>query len=563
MKFELDKNFEIEGKTYDLSEEIDKFIEERFKKGVCYGEIDPVANSYDAEDWCIVHHTTLGKDRIFKIENIYKEDGKYFIETTDENAISLLKTGNCKFSKRVFVDSDDVTEDIKAFTIITIDIVINQYEIANLISKIKYKLDKIKEGTFFGNKISIEYYSAEKNNSLGNDYIETREFVKLKINDKYEYKGDLATLLYGRIEPIPIRFFFRYLDQITEEKDIKKDIYIEEYTGCNINFYKDELAGYKKIFEFIVDNTESYNIEDKISISGFKGYGYKNLVFVVSYANSGNIIRTIRYCNSFLFFIRNEFKMPILDYINLVKDTKDLNKIETPYRLSFLSCLKNFSEKDMDDLLKLIDNLPKDEYETILLANHSMKEDGYDVTSYHNTYKIVGEDDDTYKRYISMIFGNNRENVNILSEDNKSLYITIPKETLEEKFGVLYFDKSNQFFHKKDNIFSEGGEVFTVLKDRMFNNHKIFCVDIKNPSFALSKMPEELVDYIEEIFKNQRFDINDVYRRFEKYRDKYIKLFNTLEESDILEYFEENKVASTEDLFNEFIKIKKLFTDNK
>ena len=122
MKFELNKFYELDGKTYDVSYAIDKYIEnDRYKHGVNYGEINPVANKRDPEDWMTVHRD-LGENRIFKFENITKEGDKYFVEINHPFAIKLLQSGDCKFSKRSFVD---ISSEIPRFEIITLDIVLN------------------------------------------------------------------------------------------------------------------------------------------------------------------------------------------------------------------------------------------------------------------------------------------------------------------------------------------------------------------------------------------------------------------------------------------------------
>ena len=324
MKFELSRFFELEGKTYDISYAIDKYIEsDRYKHGVNYGEIFPIANERDPKDWATVHKD-LGENRIFKIESIVKEGYKYFVEINHPMAIKLLQSGDCKFSKRSFID---MSKDEPEFQIITLDIVFTDEKayLMNNITLLDYKLEKIKEGTWFDNKVRIKYYSLHDNDIAIGNYINNKEFVILEVNSIEVFKGDIQSLLYGSIiEQDMFTWFLRYLDvkgdKITPENEIRKF-----YTDYNLLWFTPETC-YKSIFEYkgLELKNNKYKCSNNFNLNIFTTDS-RTKYFTVSNEENKNTIEWFEDENRALKYIREEFKISIKDYMKLSKSIKNLN----------------------------------------------------------------------------------------------------------------------------------------------------------------------------------------------------------------------------------------------
>ena len=122
-----------------------------------------------------------------------------------------------------------------------------------------YKLNKVKRGTFFNHDIELKFYSAD------NDKAVIKEFVKLYVDEKEVFKGDLDVLLNGNVKPIVFKKYMLYLID-TPDVVIPENIIVKENTN-NIDWYKDPVTDYKLVSDI------SFRVisERPIRISYFTG----------------------------------------------------------------------------------------------------------------------------------------------------------------------------------------------------------------------------------------------------------------------------------------------------
>ena len=567
MKFELNKIFEIEGEAYDISYAIDEYMNsERYKHGENYGEIEPIANERDAEDWTTIHRD-LGENRIFKFE-ITKEDDKYFVELNHPVATELIQSGNCKFSKRSIIDT---SEDEPKFKIITLDIVLNELEITKHIAKASYRLEKIKEGDWFGNKIRMEYYTITDKNVIGYEYISPVDFVILSINGKEVFKGELDTLMYGSIEPSIFRHFIRSLNNKGDNVEISeaKEIIEIHYTKNNRNWYVTSITPYILEYEYngleTLNDKLKYN-DSKVNFAAFStNTSYPLYIFY--YENTGDVIKIFERQQKALEFIIGEFKISLYDFTEIRRRMKDL---DLDHKRNIINLFPHFNDIDTLDkkiskLEYLKDRLPDDEPDIIRQSSRGLntKLRFHFMNKAVNKYRVLGIKDEvlnlvtigTPDDYIHKIF---------VSEDMKNIFVEIPKDVLKEDLGInisTQYDKKDFYIVGDDNITPDDyKKIFTVFYyDNEFRGHHI-CVNVTD-NIITNIMSCGIIKYINEKYGEYLPNILDSTKRFLSNIEKNTKLYNMIDKRELGEYFNLYKdgVLSEEDdaVLEELIKIRK------
>lgn len=545
MKFELSRFFELEGKTYDISYAIDKYIEsDRYKRGINYGEIFPIANERDSEDWATVHKD-LGENRIFKFENINKEGDKYFVEIYHPMAVKLLQTGDCKFSKRSFID---FSGSVPEFEIITLDIVFTDEKtyLMNNITLLDYKLEKIKEGTWFDNKVRIKYFSlCDDDIAIGN-YINNKEFVILEVNDMEVFKGDIKSLLYGDIiKPDMFSWFLRYLDvkgdKVTPENELRNF-----YTDYNLLWFTPETC-YKSIFEYkgLELKNNRYKCSNNFNLNIFTTTDSRTKFFAISNDDNKNVIEWFDDEKRALEYIREEFKISVDDYMKLSKDiNKNLHlKDRGKNTIDIIPYLKEDISNKIEKLHKLADSIPDRDTSIVHKSANDLDTDliFYFKNKALNKFKILGKVEE-YKECIYIGVPNSSYKKYILvSKDMKDIFVTIPSDVLEDRYDInIIHDKNSEYFammgRKPEFSLENCKNMFTPLYD-IEDKRLYICVNIKDTTvFNLSG---KILGYIDDKYGKYlyEYDIEALCKQLLDNVEENTRIFNSIDRQELGEYF--------------------------
>lgn len=573
MKFELNKYFELNGNDYDISYAIDEYIEsDRFKKGDNYGEISPIAKEHDTADWTTVHKD-LGEDRIFKIENITKEDDKYFVEINHPKAIEILQSGNSKFSKRSLID---YSSDIPKFSIITLDIVLDKLGILEYTAKTNYRLEKVKEGNWFGHKVRLEYFTINDKNVIGYEYIRPDDFVNLIIDDKTVFKGDLSTVMYGNIKPSIFRKFIWFLHTKGHDVEIRteKDIVEKHYTESNIKWYESPMSLYKMEYEYtgleVLNDENKYNDDSKVNFAVYTTNTEGRPLYIFYYENTGDIIRLIDREQKAFEFLMSDFKLSLWDFNEIRRRIKDLELKNKKRVLNVLSYIDDDKENLVDKIKKLEDlkdQIPERETDIVSVSTRSLITNlrFYLMNKAVNKYKLLGQKD----KFLDLIYigmPEDYDNHIFVSEDMKDILVEIPKDILKHEFGVnIEYDKNDYFMLGNVDFRTEDcKKVFTVFYDDEYR-HTHVCVNMKATDI-LSIIPYDIIYYINETYGRYLHDITELCKEFLDNVEKLTKLHNTIDKKELGEYFglyKDGVLLSEEDdsILDELIKIRRATLD--
>lgn len=545
MRFELSRFFELEGKTYDISYAIDKYIEsDRYKRGVNYGEIFPIANERDPKDWATVHKD-LGENRIFKFENITKEDGKYFVEINHPVAIKLLQSGDCKFSKRSFIG---FSGGVPEFQIITLDIVFTDEKIylMNNITLLDYKLDKIKEGTWFDNKVRIKYYSLHDNDIAIGNYINNKEFVILEVNSIEVFKGDIQSLLYGSIiEQDMFTWFLRYLDvkgdKVTPENELRKF-----YTDYNLLWFTPETC-YKSIFEYkgLELKNNRYKCSNNFNLNIFTTTDSRTKYFAISNDDNKNTIEWFDDERRALNYIREEFKISIKDYMKLSKSIKNLDlkhRGKNTIDITLYLIKENISDK-IEKLQTLADSIPDTDTSIVHKSSNRLDTDliFYFKNKALNKFKVLGEVEE-YKECIYIgVPNSNYKKCILVSKDMEDIFVVIPTDVLEDRYDInIIHDKDSEYFammgRKPEFSLENCKNMFTPLYD-IEDKRLYICVNIKDATvFNLS---DDILGYIDDKYGKYlyEYDIEASCKQFLDEVEENTRIFNSVDKKELGEYF--------------------------
>lgn len=163
-----------------------------------------------------------------------------------------------------------------------------------------YKLNKVKRGTFFNHNIELKFYSTD------NDKTSIKEFVKLYVDEKEVFKGDLDVLLNRNVKPIVFKKYMLYLID-TPDVVIPENVIVKENTN-NIDWYKDPVTNYKLVSDL------SFRVisERPIRISYFTGNSFKYSKYIISRVDTGEIIESYSHLDSVIYFIRNNVILSFL-----------------------------------------------------------------------------------------------------------------------------------------------------------------------------------------------------------------------------------------------------------
>lgn len=566
MKFKLDKFFEFRGKSYDVSYAIDEYMDsDSYKHGV-YGEIYPVANKYDTKDWSIIHEN-LGENRIFKF-SITKENDDYFVEIDHPVAIELMQSGNCKFSKRSFIDE---SEDEPKFKIITLDIILNEVELFKYTSSVKYKIDRVKLGTWFGNSVRIEYFSILDKNIIGYNDIETKEFINLIINENCVFRGELRALLYGsNIKPDVFRKYLMFLDTKGIDVVIDHDIIEEHYTESNISWWHTPERCFNKVYYEdkgleLVNN--KYNTSNTFNLEIFTTDSKYTQYFVLYSEENGQVIQYFNKLKHVLDYIRENCRMSLQEYIRIKESIKDLD-------------LKNMEEckvdifpylnEDTGDIIEKINNLTAYVDRLPILTSGIIRQSSRDLDSdlifYYkdeaiNSFKVLGKEDQ-YEKCIFIRSSRNHQNYILVSEDFSKIFVEIPRrKVLKERFDInVVYDENSCDILGNDDEFSleKCKKIFTPLYDESDKSLYV-CVNIKDKNI-LDILPTSIMDHIYHKYGKYIDSIEYICKQFLKNVELNTKIFNSIDKKELGEYFGlyENGVLSEKNnsILNELIKIR-------
>lgn len=571
-EFELDKYVELDGKTYDISYAIDEYIEsDRFKKGDNYGEINPVANELDTFDWTTVHKD-LGEDRIFKIENVFKEDDKYFVVIEHPKAIELLHSGNCKISKRSLID---YSGDIPKFSIITLDIVLDKLGILKYTAKTNYRLEKVKESDWFGHKVRLEYFTINDKNVIGYEHIIPDDFVNLNIDGNTAFKGDLSTLLYGNVKPQIFKRFLYFLHTKGHDVEIRteKDIVENHYTESNIKWYENPMSLYKKEYEYtgleVLNDENKYNDDSKVNFVVYTTNTEGRPLFIFYYVNTGDIIRKIDREQEAFEFLMTEFKLSLWDFTEIRRKIKDLelkNKKRVLNVLPFVYKTENLEEK-INKLEELKDQIPESESDIVSMSTRGLITNlrFYLMNKAVNKYKLLGQKD----KFLNLIYigmPDDYDNHIFVSEDMKDILVEIPEDVLKDEIGInIQYNKEEFFMLGNDDISTEDcKKLFTVFYDDEYR-HTHICVNMK-ANDILSIIPYDIIYYINETYGRYLHDTTELCKKFLDNVEKLTKIHNTIDKKELGEYFglyKDGVLLSEEDdsVLDELVKIRRAMLD--
>ena len=424
-----------------------------------------------------------------------------------------------------------------------------------------YKLNKVKRGTFFNHNIELKFYSAD------NDKTAIKEFVKLYVDEKEVFKGDLDILLNGNIKPSVFKKYMLYLTNIPDVV-IPENVIVKENTN-NIDWYKDPVTDYKLVSDI------SFRVisERPIRISYFIGNSSKYNKYIISRVDTGEIIERYHHLDSVIYFIRNNVILSIREFINCINTFKLWEKLEYNKFLpvNITDCIKvpHDSLEKLDKWLYIIPNSVKDARYTAdrKINNNTML--SFTNGNYNgklHRYKKLGEKEEVYEelRSVRTCGYNSSTSFILLNIKENKLYVTIPHNTLKDQFGIIFNNNDKEF------IFTGGGniqynKIFDVLYDEEAKWAYV-CLSL-NTVFTdeniLNLLPYGMIDYINENFGEFLNDIFIKYEDFKELEEEYTKVATSLDKktiSDFLGIYDSTGSITDEDdlILDEYIKIKKV-----
>ena len=460
-------------------------------------------------------------------------------------AIKLLQSGDCKFSKRSFIDT---SKDEPEFEIITLDIVFTDEKtyLLNNITLLDYKLDKIKEGTWFDNKVRIKYYSLHDNDIAIGNYINNKEFVILEVNSIEVYKGDIESLLYGSIiEQDMFTWFVRYLDvkgdEVAPENELRKF-----YTDYNLMWFTPETC-YKSIFEYkgLELKNNKYKCSNNFNPNIFTTTDSRTKFFAISSEENKNTIEWFEDEKRALNYIREEFKISVQNYMKLSKSIKNLDlkyRRKNTIDITLYLIKENISDK-IEKLQTLADSIPDSDTSIVHESSNRLDTDliFYFKNKALNKFKVLGEVEE-YKECIYIGVPNSSYKKCILvSKDMKDIFVTIPSDVLEDRYDInIIHDKNSEYFammgRKSEFSLENCKNMFTPLYD-IEDKILYICVNIKDTTvFNLS---DDILGYIDDKYGKYLYecDIEALCRQFLDNVEENTRIFNSIDRQELGEYF--------------------------
>lgn len=424
-----------------------------------------------------------------------------------------------------------------------------------------YKLNKVKRGTFFNHDIELKFYSADNEKAV------IKEFVKLYVDEKEVFKGDLDVLLNGNVKPTVFKKYMLYLID-TPDVVIPENVIVKENTN-NIDWYKDPVTNYKLVSDL------SFRVisERPVRISYFSGNSFKYSKYIISRVDTGEIIERYHHLDSVIYFIRNNVILSIREFINCINTFKLWEKLEYNKFLpvNITDCIKvpNDSLEKLDKWLYIIPNSVKDARyiaDRKINSNTILSFFGGNYNGELHRYKKLGEKEEVYEelRAVRTRGYNSSTSFILLNMKENKLYVTIPHNTLKDQFGIIFNNNDKEF------IFTGGGniqynKIFDVLYDEEAKWAYV-CLSL-NTVFTdeniLNLLPYGMIDYINENFGEFLNDIYIKYEDFKELEEEYTKAATSLDKktiSDFLGLYDSTGSITDEDdlILDEYIKIKKV-----
>ena len=340
------------------------------------------------------------------------------------------------------MSSDDNTPK---FELITLDIVLNNVELLKHITEVEYKLDKVKEGTWFDNNIKIKYYSIYDKNIIGYNDIDCKNFVMLMINDKEVYRGELQSLLYGIIvEPDVFKWFLMYLNENGTDVIIDHDIIEKHYTDHDIRWWRTPDSCFKSVYEYkgleLVNN--KYNTSNNFNLEVFTTDSKYTQYFILYSEEDKGVIEYSNKFNHILNYIRNNCRISLNEYNKIIKDIKDLDlkNTEKGNKIDITLYLKSSHMDDtIEKLTEYVKALPDQDTGIVHQSARKLNTDliFYFKNKAINTFKVLGEVEE-YERCIYIgVPNSNYENYILVSEDLSKVFVEIPRyKILKDKFNI-------------------------------------------------------------------------------------------------------------------------------
>lgn len=429
----------------------------------------------------------------------------------------------------------------------------------------KYKLTKVKRGTFFNRETEMEFFSTDDEKS----YI--KEFVILYVDHETVFKGDLDILMNGNVDPVVFRKYMIYLIN-TPDVDILEETIIDEDVN-NIAWYKESVTNHKLVSDLIF---REYGDSDRlIKISYFTGNSSNYNKYIISHDDNGEILKIYYDLNSVIGFIRNNLLLSIIEFINCVNTFKSWEKKEgnkfLPVNIIDFTKVPFIrdSVKKLDKwLYKIPSSVENARYTADRVTNNSS------ILSFTNgnyngklhRYKKLGEKEEVYEELRAVRTSSYHSSISFIlmnSEENK-LYVTIPYTTLKEQFGISFYydDKGCSLFSDDDIPYHK---LFDVFYDED-NRWAYVCLSL-NTIFTddniIKVLPDGMLGYINENFGMFLENIFSKYAEFEELEEEYIKVATSLDKEVISNFLGLNKyvtdISRQDDLaLDEYIKIKKV-----
>ena len=429
-----------------------------------------------------------------------------------------------------------------------------------------YKLTKVKRGTFFNHDIELKYYSTNDDKS----YI--KEFVKLYIDEKIVFKGDLNILLDGNVEAPVFKKYMIYLIS-TPDVDINKDTIVEEYTN-SIDWYNDPATNYKLVsdLKFRVNGDE---FGDRlIKISYFKGNRFKYNMYIISHDVTGEILGIYNYLDSVIEFMRSNTILSIREFINCVNTFKSWEKLEENKILP-INITKDIEKSctchNLEKLNQWFYKIPYSVEDARHIADR--KTNNYSTLSFtdgdydgeFHKYKKLGEKEEVYEELRAVRTSSSTVSFILLNSEENKLYVTIPYNTLKDQFGISFYYDDKGFLLFNDDNDAPYHKLFDVFYDED-DRWAYVCLSL-NTIFTddniIKILPDGMLEYINEKFGMFLEDIFSKYEEFKENEEEYVKVATSLDKEVISDFLGLNKYVtdmSSEDdlLLDEYIKIKKI-----
>lgn len=430
-----------------------------------------------------------------------------------------------------------------------------------------YKLNKVKRGTFFNCDIELKFYSAD------NDKTSIKEFVKLYVDERIVFKGDLDILLNGNVKPSVFKKYMLYLID-TPDVNITENIIVEENTN-NIDWYKESVTNHKLVSDLSFRTYDDKFGDKPIRISYFTGNSSIYNKYIISHIDTGEIIESYSYLDSVINFMRNNTILSIREFINCVNTFKSWKNLEEnkilPVNITDYIKVPHDSLEKLDKWFYIIPNNVKDARYTAdrKINNNTMLSftNGNYKGKLHR-YKKLGEKEEVYEELRAVRtcgYGSSTKFLLLNSEENK-LYVTIPHNTLKEQFGISFYydDKGCSLFSDDDNDIPYH-KLFDVFYDED-DRWAYVCLSL-NTIFTddniIKVLPDGMLGYINENFGMFLENIFSKYAEFEELEEEYIKVATSLDKEVISDFLGLNKyvtdISRQDDLaLDEYIKIKKV-----